>query len=77
MAIRVVRQGDGLRVAVTPPHHPAWESRTVLSPTEVLEALSELGCHSMDATDALDESGFDWRPVHDAEVMRRRAAQTS
>jgi len=71
MAIRVSAAGDGFSVVVTPPEG-SWESTTPLSPTEVLEQLSGLGCHSTDATDALDESGVDWRPVHDAEVLRRR-----
>jgi hypothetical protein len=71
MAIRVSVVSNGFSVEVTPPDG-SWQSTTPMSPTEVLEQLSALGCHSTTATDALDESGADWRPVHDAEVLRRR-----
>ncbi len=71
MAIQVTRSGAGFDVEVTPPEG-SWKSRHPLTPTEVLEQLSALGCHSTAITDALDESGADWRPTHDAEVMRRR-----
>jgi hypothetical protein len=71
MAIRVSAVGDGFAVEVTAPHGN-WRSTASMSPTEVLEQLSALGCHSTDATDALDASGADWRPVHDAEVLRGR-----
>ena len=71
MAIRVSAVGDQFAVEVTAPHGD-WRSNALMSPTEVLERLGALGCHSTDATDALDASGAHWRPVHDAEVLRRR-----
>jgi hypothetical protein len=73
MTIEVRAVGDRFRVSVTPPEGGPWASTELLTPTEVLEQLSRLGCHSTDATDALDASGADWRPVHDAEVLRRRS----
>ena len=71
MAIQVTRSGAGFDVEVTAPDGN-WKSRHPLTATDVLEQLSTLGCHSTAITDALDESGADWRPIHDAEVMRRR-----
>jgi hypothetical protein len=60
-------------VEVGPPDSRiAWSSVSLLTPTEVLAELGKLGCHSTDVTDALDASGTDWRPIHDAEVSRRR-----
>jgi hypothetical protein len=34
--------------------------------------LSSIGCHQTDVIDALTESGADWVPGYDAEVLRRR-----
>jgi hypothetical protein len=78
VTIEVRALGDDLfAVSVSPPHAAvAWQSSTALTPTEVLRELSARGCHSTDATDALDASGANWRPVHDAEVLRRRAQST-
>jgi hypothetical protein len=73
VAIEVRAIGNDLfEVWVTPPEAAAWRSSTPLTPTQVLKELSARGCHSTAITDALDESGADWRPVHDAEVLRRR-----
>lgn len=72
MSIELDRAGEfKYRVTVTPPHGN-WESDEALTPTDVLERLSNLGCHSTDIADALDETGDDWRPVHDQEVRTRR-----
>ena len=71
MPIRVSRLNEGFDVEVTPPDGE-WKSLHPLSPTEILEQLSALGCHSTAITDALNESGADWQPIHDAEVLRRR-----
>jgi hypothetical protein len=60
---------EGFNVEVTPPDGD-WKSRLPLTPTEILEQLSALGCHSR--ADALNESGAHWQPIHDAEVLRRR-----
>jgi hypothetical protein len=73
MAIEIARVGSShFQVAVTPPHG-TWVSDRPLTATDVLEQLSRIGVHSTDATDALDESGADWRPAHDEEVRRRRS----
>jgi hypothetical protein len=71
MAIEITRSGDRFMVEVTPPHGE-WRSLAPMSATEVLAELSALGCHSTDITDALDASGADWPPGHDAEVRQRR-----
>jgi hypothetical protein len=71
MAIDVQAVGDRFSVEVTPPHGD-WRSNELLSPTDVLRKPSALGCQSTDITDALDTTGADWRPVHDAEVRRAR-----
>jgi hypothetical protein len=64
----------GFSVTVTPPHsREAWTSDSPLSATQVLEELSRRGVHSTEITDALDATGADWRPEHDAGVRRRRA----
>jgi hypothetical protein len=73
VAIRVRPSGDRFEVEVTPPDAATWRSGSPLTATEVLERLSALGCHSTAIADALDASGVDWRPVHDAEVERRRS----
>jgi hypothetical protein len=72
VSIEVRAVGDHFVVTVTPPHGD-WQSGEPMSPTDVLEELAALGCHSTDVTDALDASGANWRPLHDAEVRRRRA----
>jgi hypothetical protein len=36
-------------------------------------SLAKRGCHSADITDALDATETDWRPLHDAQVLRRRS----
>jgi hypothetical protein len=71
MAIDIHAVGDRFSVEVTPPHGE-WRSDDLLSPTDVLRQLSALGCHSTEIADALDATGADWRPVHDAEVRRAR-----
>jgi hypothetical protein len=71
MGIDVSRAGDLFEVVVTQPHG-SWQSTAPMTPTQVLAQLAAIGCHSIDATDALDQSGADWRPVHDAEVVRTR-----
>ena len=78
MTIEVRAIGDDrFEVEVSPPHATvAWRSSTPLTPMEVLKELSARGCHSTTITDALDESGANWRPVHDAEVLRARAEGT-
>jgi hypothetical protein len=54
MPITISMNGDGYDVAISPPHGGPWRSPGPLSsPTEVLETLSDLGCHSTDITDAL------------------------
>ena len=75
MAIDVQAIGDRFTVEVTPPHGD-WRSDELLSPTDVLRKLSAIGCHSTDITDALDASRADWRPLHDAEVLRARGPDT-
>jgi hypothetical protein len=66
----------GFSVSVSPPDAAdEWSSVRPLTPTEVLASLGRLGCHSTAISDALDATGVDWRPVHDAEVRRRRAAE--
>jgi hypothetical protein len=73
--IEIEAVGDRLVVKAGPPHiSEVWVSDAPLTPTEVLEDLSARGCHSTDITDAMDASGADWRPQHDAEVRRRRGS---
>jgi hypothetical protein len=71
MAIDIRAVGNRFRVEVTLPDGE-WRSDELLSSTDVVRELSALGCHSTDITDALDATGTDWRPVHDAEVRRAR-----
>lgn len=74
IVLQVRYKDGGYMVAVGPPHTAeTWSSPGPLTPTEVLAELSKRGCHSTEATDALDATGMDWRPVHDAEVLRRRS----
>jgi hypothetical protein len=42
------------------------------SPRAALSMLAAWGCHSTDATDALDASGVDWQSMHDAELLIER-----
>jgi hypothetical protein len=74
VAITITREGELFHLALTGPDGP-WESAELLTPTEVLAELSARGVHSTDATDLLDATGADWRPIHDAEVLRRRASE--
>jgi hypothetical protein len=71
MAIRVTRAGDKFEVEVTLPHGE-WQSSAPLTAHEVMTQLNLIGCHQTDAMDALTESGADWVPAYDAEVLRRR-----
>lgn len=71
MAIRVTRTGDKFDVEVTRPHGE-WQSPAPLTAHEVMTQLSSIGCHQTDVMDALTESGTDWVPGYDAEVLRRR-----
>ncbi len=72
MSIDVVYESGGYRVSVSPPHAESWHSTGPLTPTQVLEELSDRGCHSTDITDALYAANPDWTVAHDAEVRRRR-----
>lgn len=73
MAIDIAHEAGGYRVSVSPPHSSEpWQSRGLLTATEVLEELSARGCHSTDATDALYTANPNWAGSHDAEVRRRR-----
>ena len=71
MTLRVTLTDEGFVAALT---RPDGASLLIgpMTATELLQRLGEMGCHSTDATDALDASGADWRPEHDAEVLRRR-----
>jgi hypothetical protein len=72
--IKLQAVGDRFVASVSPPHSKeGWASPGPLTATEVLRELSRLGCHSTDITDALDGTGQDWRPAHDAEVKRQRS----
>ena len=72
MAISIFKYGDKYHVAVSPPHGTHWRSSEPLTATEVLKKLGQIGCHSTDVTDALDEADPQWRKRHDEEVLRRR-----
>ena len=72
VSIRVIRDQSGWHLHADPPHVATAKDATVTTPTEALVMLLDWGIHSTDATDALDASGSDWRPVHDREVQRRR-----
>jgi hypothetical protein len=71
VAIRVTRNGDKFDVEVTRPEGE-WQSTAPLTAHEVMTQLSSIGCHQTAAMDALTESGADWVPGYDAEVLRRR-----
>jgi hypothetical protein len=72
VSIEIVAVGPSIyRVTLMPPQG-TWTSDRELTATEVIERLSERGCHSTDVTDALDATGNDWRPAHDEEVRQRR-----
>ncbi len=61
-------------VEVGPPEaSTAGSSPAPLTPTEVVAEVAKRGRHSADITDALDATGTDWRPLHDAQVLRRRS----
>lgn len=71
--LNVAKVGDRFAVEVSPPHsREPWRTTKPLSATDVLEKLSNLGCHSTDITDALYEADPSWTAAHDAEVRRRR-----
>jgi hypothetical protein len=73
VAIDIAHEAGGYSVSVSPPHSSQpWQSRRLLTATEVLEELSARGCHSTDATDALYMADANWVVNHDAEVRRRR-----
>jgi hypothetical protein len=72
MAIRVRVDAEGWHLLVGPPHANETHTYVAQSPRAALAMLTAWGCHSTDATDALDASGVDWRSMHDAEVLRRR-----
>lgn len=74
MTISVQAIGDRYQVSVSPPHGRSWQSTETRTATQVLEKLSDLGCHSTDITDALYAANPEWAVAHDAEVQRRRAA---
>ena len=74
--LMVEKVGDRFAVDVSPPNsREPWRSVEPLSATEVLEKLSDLGCHSTDITDALYDADPSWTVAHDAEVLRRRQAE--
>lgn len=74
--LRVEKVGDRFTVEASPPHsREGWRSAEPLSATDVLEKLSDLGCHSTDITDALYAADPYWTVAHDAEVLRRRDAE--
>ena len=74
--LTVEKVGDGFAVEVSPPHsREVWRTREPISATDVLERLSDLGCHSTDITDALSAADPVWTEAHDAEVLRRREAE--
>jgi len=72
MALEVEVVGDRYAVAVSPPHCSDWRSLEPLTATQVLKALSALGCHSTDITDALYAADPHWTVAHDAEELRKR-----
>jgi hypothetical protein len=72
MVLEIQHVGGRYRIEASPPHGPEGSTATVRTPTEVLEVVSWWGCHSTGITDALDTTGQNWRPEHNAEVIRRR-----
>jgi hypothetical protein len=83
MALRIDRSAEGYAVTVSAPSGEPWVSPHPLTPTAVLQTLSELGCHSTDISDALDAADLEWfrqhgrtavtwMTLHDEEVRRRR-----
>jgi hypothetical protein len=83
MTLTVTRTDGGYLVDLRRAGAESWTTPAPLAPTQVLEELARRGCHSTDATDALDEADRrwlaqgqerapSWAEVHDAEVLRRR-----
>lgn len=76
VVLTVEKLGDRFAVEVSPPHsREPWCSTGPLSATEVLETLSNLGCHSTEVTDALYAADPSWTIAHDAEVLIRRRGE--
>jgi hypothetical protein len=71
----MTRFGDKYQVAVSPPEGPYWRSSGPVTAKEILEILSQLGCHSTDITDALYVADAEWPVRHDDEVRRLRAVR--
>jgi hypothetical protein len=72
MALQVRHNEGRYYLTVSPPHADESQTAVIQTPTEALKVMSSWGCHQTDAIDALDATGVNWRPQHDAEVMARR-----
>jgi hypothetical protein len=66
VSIRLTPEGDRFWVELTPPQAEAWRSQAPLTPTELIQALRNRGCHSADITNALQAAGPEWGARRDA-----------
>jgi hypothetical protein len=69
--IKISMVGDEYEVIVSRPGG-SWRSPAPMTASEVLEKLSQMGCHSTDIADALYAADLGWGKRHDEEVARRR-----
>ena len=77
MPITVYRHGDGrYQAVVSPPEGAHWRSSSPVTAWEILERLSDLGCHSTDITDALYAADPGWAEAYDNEVLAHRQARS-
>lgn len=62
MAIKITRVGDKYLGDVTPPHGSgiAWSSAEPLCATELIQQLTEQGCHQTDIGEAFYEADGMW-----------------
>ena len=62
MAIKITRVADKYLADVTPPHGGgvAWSATEPLSAKELIQELTERGCHQTDIGDAFYEADDAW-----------------
>jgi hypothetical protein len=51
--ITIYKADDKYQVVVGPPEGSTWRSKTSMTPEEIFNKLSDLGCHTTDISDAL------------------------
>jgi len=60
--ITIVRNGDLYSATISPPHGNGsfWSSPEPTTASKLIDVLRELGCHTTDITDALNEADPFW-----------------